>query len=362
MSKSEMKGLFPGSVQDTDSGSEKVVPAEYIVERTWKKFLLGLLIVFIIACSWVGSTQTGKSAYSNNFKAPFFSMWFGTAWMMSLFPLSAPFYFLTQKRSIKDLLNHSKQVFSPDGLTVKDVLSSTVLFGIIWGATNYMYSRALMTMSATDVTALFSSAPAFVFLFSMCILKEKLLILRLGSVVLVVSGITLFAYADGFQPSNIIGVILSVGSAIGAATYKVLLKWRVRNATIYQMTLFLSSLGLFSTLLLWPIALILHVLKVEEITNVPWLYLCASSALSVVFNLSINFGIAYTFPLFISIGTLLGIPLNAVVDQVLRNVTILNWKFPATEFIIAGFILMLLPPSDSQFIQNKIWKGVRRTT
>ena len=39
--------------------------------------------------------------------------------------------------------------------------------------------------------------------------------------VLVVSGITLFAYADGFQPSNIIGVILSVGSAIGAATYKV---------------------------------------------------------------------------------------------------------------------------------------------
>ena len=197
MSKSEMKGLFPGSVQDTDLGSEKVVPAEYIVERTWKKFLLGLLIVFIIACSWVGSTQTGKSAYSNNFKAPFFSMWFGTAWMMSLFPLSAPFYFLTQKRSIKDLLkleiylfaylinplvlnSHSKQVFSPDGLTVKDVLSSTVLFGIIWGATNYMYSRALMTMSATDVTALFSSAPAFVFLFSMCILKEKLLILRVS--------------------------------------------------------------------------------------------------------------------------------------------------------------------------------------
>ena len=199
MSKSEdgLLPLVPGSVQNTDLGLERVAPAKSIVERTRKKFLLGLLIVFIIACSWVGSTQTGKSAYSNNFKAPFFSMWFGTAWMMSLFPLSAPFYFLTQKRSIKDMLklvlsyivlltqcflmhSHSKQVFSPDGLTVTNVLSSTVLFGFIWGATNYMYSRALMTMSATDVTALFSSAPAFVFLFSMCILKEKLLILRVS--------------------------------------------------------------------------------------------------------------------------------------------------------------------------------------
>jgi len=131
---------------------------------------------------------------------------------------------------------------------LKGILSSTVLFGLIWAATNYMYSRALMTISATDVTALFSSAPAFVFVFSICILKEPPLILRvriifccccccivftgvsakflfllfqLSSVVLVISGIILFAYADGFQPASIIGVILSVGAAIGAAIYKV---------------------------------------------------------------------------------------------------------------------------------------------
>ena len=35
-----------------------------------------------------------------------------------------------------------------------------------------------MTIAATDVTALFSSAPAFVFLFSICILKEPPLVLR----------------------------------------------------------------------------------------------------------------------------------------------------------------------------------------
>ena len=203
----------------------------------------------------------------------------------------------------------------------------------------------------------------------------KLCVLQLGSVILVMSGIILFAYADGLQPTNVVGVVLSVGAAIGAAVYKacnivqcssveftntslsqVLLKWRVGGATFYQMTLFLSSLGVFSTLFLWPIPLALHLLEVEKVENVPWGLMCASSALSVIFNFSINFGIAYTFPLFISIGTLLGIPLNAVIDQVFRNVSYLNWKFPATDFLIGGFMLMLLPPSDSQSIQKQLWR------
>ncbi len=70
---------------------------------TRKKFFSGLIIVCIIACSWVGSTQTSKSSYAGSFKAPFFSVWFGTAWMVSLFPLTAPLYFLVEKRSAKDL-------------------------------------------------------------------------------------------------------------------------------------------------------------------------------------------------------------------------------------------------------------------
>ena len=42
---------------------------------------------------------------------------------------------------------------------------------------------------------------------------------------LAMGGITLFAYEDGFEGNNkvhsVIGVALSVGSAIGAASYKV---------------------------------------------------------------------------------------------------------------------------------------------
>ena len=118
------------------------------------------------------------------------------------------------------------------------------------------------------------------------------------------------------------------------------------------MSLFLTMLGLFSTFFLWPIAAILHIVGVEKVIDVPWTYICASSVLGVAFNFSINFGIAYTFPLFISLGTILGIPINAVMDTVFRGVGIVNWKFVAIDLIVGGFLLMLLPPSDSVYIQN----------
>ena len=32
-----------------------------------------------------------------------------------------------------------------------------------------------------------------------------------------------------------------------------LLKWRVKDSSLYQMSLFLSSIGVFSTFVLWPL-------------------------------------------------------------------------------------------------------------
>ena len=167
---------------------------------TRRMFFLGLVIVCLIAVSWVGSTQTAKSLFlsnGGNFTAPFFVMYFGTAWEILVFPLNVPFFFLTRKGSlnrngVKQLWSHSVLVFSERGITFKSLLTSTVLFSTIWAATNYMYSRALVTIAATDVTALFSSAPAFVFLFSICVLREPPLLLRFVSVVLAITGIVLF--------------------------------------------------------------------------------------------------------------------------------------------------------------------------
>ena len=65
---------------------------------------------------------------------------------------------------------------------------------------------------------------------------SNLSILQFLSVVLCIAGIVLFAYADGFGLANIVGVALSVGSAIGAALYKV--RGQMLPATSLTMSAF----------------------------------------------------------------------------------------------------------------------------
>ena len=86
--------------------------------------------------------------------------------------------------------------------------------------------------------------------------------------------------------------------------------------------------------------------------EIPWLYIGCSSVAGVVFNFAINFGIAYTFPLFISLGTIIGVPLNALFDAFVRHVDLLNWKITAMDLIIGGFLLILVPPTVSRTLER----------
>ena len=122
-----------------------------------------------------------------------------------------------------------------------------------------------------------------------------------------------------------------------------------------KVALFLSVLGCFNFLLLWPLFEILYFTKEEAISwnDIPWNFLCGRSALGLVFNFLINFGIAFTFPLFISLGTILGIPINGIVDSIFRNVH-LGWlKIIATIMIIIGFLLMLYPANANKRMKQK---------
>ena len=91
-----------------------------------KKLIIGLFIVCVIAFSWAGSTQTAKSSFIGKFKAPFFAMWFGTAWMLIVFPITAVVYFATgqaslNKQGVKSLFRYRHLVASFTGLPLMRV-------------------------------------------------------------------------------------------------------------------------------------------------------------------------------------------------------------------------------------------------
>lgn len=126
---------------------------------------------------------------------------------------------------------------------------------------------------------------------------------------------------------------------------QVLFKYIIGDASARQVALYLSLVGAFKIFILWPVALILWLTNYEIINGakIPWAYLCGTGTMAMLFNFFINFGIAFTFPLFITLGTVIGVPTNALADFIFRGKDFGPYKIGAAIFIVVGFLLMLVP-------------------
>ncbi|EDV19364.1 uncharacterized protein TRIADDRAFT_62181 [Trichoplax adhaerens] len=338
--------------QDTE-GTPEVAPCG-LSQKTFK-MLAGLVIVIAIAVSWVGSTQFAQSTYSATFFAPYFTTWFSTCWIIVCYPTMLLVGKL-KGRSFTEMYRESETIYGPRGLCLMNILKIALPFCICWIVANFLYIYALGLIQPSDVTAIFSSTSAFVYVFSLIWLKESFMILRAMATAISIVGIVLFAYSDGFGRFQLVGVFLTVGGSIAASLYKVWLKRVVGNASFNQIGFFLSVLGLLNLLLFWPIILILYYTNAETIdwNNLPITFLCGSAVLGVAFNFLVNFGIAFTFPLFISLGTVIGIPINALVDTIFRQKSFGAIKIGGSACIIIGFLVMLIGDEKSRQISDNI--------
>lgn len=68
----------------------------------------------------------------------------------------------------------SERVFGSQGLHLSSLLKYVGPFCLLWVIANYSYVRALGVLRAADVSALFSSCNAFVYVFSLIWLQERL--------------------------------------------------------------------------------------------------------------------------------------------------------------------------------------------
>lgn len=189
-----------------------------------------------------------------------------------------------------------------------------------------------------------------------------------------ITGIVMMAYADGFHGDSFVGVALAVGSASTSALYKVRTAeghiagwpcWRARtdfketlplvvsqvlfkmflgSANLGEVAHFLSTMGFFNLIFISCVPLILYFTKVEHwgsLSSLPWGYMCGLAGLWLgktarrgakiqkmsfkllfilqrpslislsVFNILVHVGVVLTYPILISIGTLLSVPGNA---------------------------------------------------
>ncbi|ETE72635.1 Solute carrier family 35 member F3, partial [Ophiophagus hannah] len=340
-----------------------------------KKIFWGVVVVLGVCSSWSGSTQLAKLTFKK-FDAPFTLTWFATNWNFLFFPL----YYIghvcksAEKQSPQQRYGECCRFFGDNGLTLKAFFTKAAPFGVLWTLTNYLYLHAIKKINTTDVSVLFCCNKAFVFLLSWIVLRDRFMGVRIVAAILAIAGIVMMTYADGFHSHSVIGIALVVGSASTSALYKVLFKLLLGSAKYGEAALFLSVLAVFNILFVTCIPVILYFTKVEYWSSfdaIPWGSICGfsvlllsnkfSSKIKVIlkwkmlflisaFNIILNFGIAITYPTLISLGIVLSVPVNAIVDHYSSDIVFNSVRVIAIVIIGLGFLLLLLPEEWDEWL------------
>ncbi|VDN00876.1 unnamed protein product [Thelazia callipaeda] len=283
--------------------------------KTVREIMLSAVIMIAVAFFWAMSTQLTKTILLLNpkyFYAPYFMVWFMTNFMIASYPCYLSLALLFGNSSLVTIHKEALIVYGQNVNKIWSYFLLTILFLFFWMLANYAYSQSLGHISASASSSIMSCNTAMITVLAWIILRDRFISFKLISVGAAIAGVVIISVDKEFAGDSF-GVFLSILSAFSAAFYKVLFKKFHGNASIGQVSLFLTGLGLLNFFFNSIPALLLLLMKAEIFTwsAVPWIPLFGVAFLSYLFNFLINFGIVLTHPLIISIGMLLGIPISA---------------------------------------------------
>ncbi|KAL6740348.1 hypothetical protein Aduo_013711 [Ancylostoma duodenale] len=333
-------------MSDTETKEQVANASQRQNFSSWRTVMMSILVIGSVAFTWAMSTQFSKTALvidPDHFYAPYTMMWFNTNFMLLCYPTFL-LYEVISRRSWRKAHEDASSIFGRRGVHPFTLVVCVAPFLIFWIGANYTYSASLLYITASVATSISSCNAAMVYLLAILLLGDRFIPMKLLSVVFAIVGVVVISL-DGQMRAVWQGILLSVASAASAALYKVLFKRLMGSANLGQVSLFMSCLGFLNLLCNWLPALILLLTDSEhiEIDYVPWGPVLGAALLSLLFNFLINFGIALLHPLVVSVGMLMGIPLNTVIDVLFRHVPATASFIGGTALIIASFVLIILP-------------------
>ncbi|CAG2167781.1 unnamed protein product, partial [Oppiella nova] len=259
-------------------------------------------------------SYTLEEDYEVVFDAPFLATWFCSLWnilFLPIYTISQLFCCNKEHESTKKMLIESIQGFMEKGFTLMQFFTRCGFFCVLWMITNYMLIFSLRILDITVVMAMFSTSVSIVYLLSWVVLHQKFVGIRIVAVIICDTGIALLVYMDGVQQHRTLAaVMIGFGSAIGSAIFRVFFKRMIGYTSFAQMSLFFTLIGLMNAFLMWPLILLLYLFGAEIIvwSQIPWETLTGSAILSLMANILGNFGIVWTYELFLTLGIFSAIP------------------------------------------------------
>eukprot|EP01114_Cavostelium_apophysatum_P014609 TRINITY_DN3827_c0_g1_i1.p1 TRINITY_DN3827_c0_g1~~TRINITY_DN3827_c0_g1_i1.p1 ORF type:complete len:404 (-),score=61.21 TRINITY_DN3827_c0_g1_i1:15-1226(-) len=316
-------------------------------------FLLALVTCWIAMAEILQDMQSSTSA-SSHYSKPYF-MVFVVHGSYTIFLVICAVWVLCRviyRRYIKPC---SDPVFDMAALKRKTIVG--LCLNPIMISCAYVWYLSLPRTTVAANTGIYNSSCVFVYALSCIFLSERITLGKVGSVFICIGGVALMAVSQSQAEhaknhGDVVGYLLVLLSTALYALFEVLVKkygdeHKHENVSTadhaFGTMLFLGLTGLITLLMYWPIIIILNYAKAETFempTAQIWGVLLANGGLDCVFNVLLLITIMLTSPLFVSVGSLMTIPVSIIADKVIHHMTPGPLSFVGAALIVIGFIGM----------------------
>eukprot|EP00040_Diaphanoeca_grandis_P039468 m.259143 g.259143 ORF g.259143 m.259143 type:complete len:394 (-) comp37611_c0_seq1:108-1289(-) len=298
-----------------------------------------------------GVNMTGFPCYENHFFMAFctricwsltFIVWY--LWKLCLAPVT------TYENDPKNL-GRGMGLFS-----WRTYLKWSTGLGIVIFASTYTWYLSLPLTSMAGNSAVYMTAPVFVFIFSVPLLKEKVTFLKVLATLLCVAGSAVVAVYGSAGASSgddsFIGYVWVIVSVVLYSGFEVFYKKYTCDPEdpfpVANSQRFFGMCGIAAVLTMWPFFFVfndIHGTYGEPFTLPDWdavpLVIIISLA-DTMFNVFLLLTILLSSPLFTSIGTVAVIPLTSLTDYLYRDLTLTPLGFGGAAMILVGFVCMVI--------------------
>ncbi|KAH3766320.1 hypothetical protein Pelo_1814 [Pelomyxa schiedti] len=313
------------------------------------RFLAACICMALTIAPWVVLAFIIQDDIQDNNENPYFVTWFVRSMLSWMTIVWAIWYFIRGKKMLR--LKHQ--------FTWKRYLLSAFLMSFIMFFSALMWYASLSGISVSGSTAVSACTPVFVYIFAVPILKERIVATKLLATVLCVAGALIVALtavstngsgsSGEYVQDTPLGYIEVFINTILWSLFLVLYqRFGVDHIfetepTIERMIfypfLFVGVCGLIMFGLMWVGIPILYLIKGSDTFAWPsWNTvrdLIGSAILSVFGEITTLVGIACSSALFISIGSILALPISSI-----SEVYAYHYHFPAWSYI--GIVLVVV--------------------